>query len=123
MNTPTTAVDTPANQPVVVTAEPGSRLEALLAEYERLKPLADAAAAQLKTLTDAIKLDATTAAPNAPTVDLTSPVLSTPLRVQAKTSWRLDTKRMKQEHPLLYVTYAYQSTAWELRQIADRPAS
>jgi hypothetical protein len=127
MSTPTTTVDKPADTatdtPAMVAAEPGSRLEALLAEYERLKPVVDAAAAHLKTVTDAIKVEATAVTPGATRVDISSPVLSTPLRLQAKTSWRLDTKRMKQENPLLYVTYAYQSTAWELRSVSAAGAA
>jgi hypothetical protein len=127
MSTSPTPVDKPTEAPPdalpVVAAEPGSRLESLLAEYERLKPLVDAAAAQLKTITDGIKTEATTAAPDTPKVDITSPVLAAPLRLQAKTSWRLDTRRMKAENPLLYVTYAYESTAWELRAVSATAAS
>jgi hypothetical protein len=122
MSTLPTTVDKPADAPPVVAAEPGSRLEALLAEYERLKPLTDAAVAQLKTVTDGIKVEVTAAAPDAATVDITSPALGTPLRLQARTSWRLDTKRMKAENPLLYVAYAVQSTAWELRAVSATAA-
>jgi hypothetical protein len=127
VSTPTTTAEKPdaaaADTPPVVAAGPGSRLEALLAEYERLKPLVDAARARLKAITDAVKVEGTAAAPDASRVDITSPVLSTPLRLQARTSWRMDTKRMKAEDPLLYVRYAYQSTAWELRAAPTSAAS
>lgn len=100
----------------VVQAEPESRLEALAAQYDEAKSAAEAAAARLKDITDAIKLELTNAAPGAPKVDLVSSALSAPLRLSAVTSWRLDTKRMKAEAPDTYVRFAVQSTSWRLER-------
>lgn len=110
-------------EPIVVRAEPESRLEALAAAYAQAKPAADAADAHLKSITDAIKLELSNAAPGALKVDLSSPDLPTPLRLQAKTGWRLDTKRLKAEAPETYVQYAVQTTAWELRALPRQASS
>jgi hypothetical protein len=107
-----------ATAPIVVNAPPQSRLEALAAAYTEARPAADAATERLTGITDAIKLELANAAPGALKVDLVSPCLSTPLRLQAKTSWRLDTKTLKAEAPETYVRFARQSTAWELRQVS-----
>lgn len=99
-----------------IQAAAGSRLEALAAAYAQAKPAADAAAARLDDIKNAIKVELTNAAPGETWVDLASAVLDKPLALRAKTSWRLDTKRFKAEEPATYVRYAYQSTAWELRE-------
>lgn len=113
----------PPTAPVVIQAEPQGRLEALAAAYAEAKPAAEAAEAYLKQITDAIKVELANAAPGALKVDLASPVLAAPLRLQARTSWRLDTKRLKAEAPETYVQYAVQSTAWELRAVPGGGAS
>jgi hypothetical protein len=107
----------PAPETIAIRAEPASRLEALAAAYLDAKPVADAATARLKEITDAIKAELAAAAPGAVKVDLISGVLATPLRLQAKTGWRLDTKRLKAEAPETYVRYAVQTTAWELKPL------
>lgn len=109
--------------PVTVKAEPQSRLEALAAAYAEAKPAADAAAARLKEITDAIKVELVNAAPGAVKVDLSSTALAAPLRLQAKTSWRLDAKRLKAEAPATYAAFAVQQTSWELRALTNRQAS
>jgi hypothetical protein len=119
MNPPAQQQQQPAREPITVRAEPASRLEALAAAYADAKPVADAATARLKEITDAIKVELATAAPDAPRVDLLSAVLDAPLRLQAKTGWRLDTKRLKAEAPETYVRYAVQTTTWELRAVPN----
>lgn len=104
----------------VVAAESGGRLEQLAEAYAVAKPAADAAAAHLEMLTDAIKLELTMAAPGAEQVDFTAPALEVPLRLSARTSWRLDTKRLKAEVPEVYVRYAKQSSYWDLRSVSGR---
>jgi hypothetical protein len=95
----------------------GSRLDQLAGLYAAAKQAAEVAVEQLETLTTAIKVELTMAAPDAPRVDLVHAALPAALRLQAKTSWRLDTGRLKAEQPELYVRYAKQSTAWELRAV------
>lgn len=106
-------------QPVVVQPAANSRLDALAAMYRTAKEEADIAAERLKTVTDSIKAELAAAAPGALKVDLVSPSLPEPLRLQAKTGWRLDTKKLKAEEPQTYVRFAVQSTTWELRAIPN----
>jgi hypothetical protein len=103
-----------------VAAGRGSRLEQLAEAYALAKPAADAAKEHLDAITDAIKLELTMAAPGAHRVDFTAAALVAPLRLASKTSWRLDSKRLKTEAPELYVRYAKQSTYWELRAVTER---
>jgi hypothetical protein len=107
-------------QHAVVAAQPGSRLEQLAEAYALAKPAADDAKARLETITNAIKLELTIAAPGSNKVDFNAPSLIAPLRLQAKTSWRLDTNRLKTEAPELYAQYAMQTQYWELRAVALR---
>lgn len=107
----------PVPEHATVDATPGGRLEQLAAEYARIKPAFDAAEDHLKAVIDAIKLELTYAAPGSTKVDLKAPALDRPLRLMAKTSWRLDTKKMKAEDPATYARYAVQNTCWELRAV------
>lgn len=97
-----------------VTPTADSRLAQLLELYGPAKEAADAAAEQLKTITDAIKAELRDAAPDATAIELGGPV---PLRLTAVSSWRLDTKALKAAEPLVYVRYAKQSTAWRLEAV------
>jgi hypothetical protein len=106
-----------------VVAEPGSRLEQLAEAYAIAKPAADAAKGRLEEITAALKLALSEAAPGAHKVDFTATALDAPLRLAAKTSWRLDTTRLKAEVPHIYVQYAKQATYWELRAVAGRGQS
>lgn len=117
-----TAPLTPA-QHAVVAAQPGSRLEQLAEAYAAAKPAADEAKARLETITDAIKLELTMAAPGAHKVDLNASALDVPLRLQLRSSWRLDTTRFKAEAPALYVQYAKKVEYWELRAVTRRASS
>jgi hypothetical protein len=98
--------------------EPGSRLEDLLATYARLKPAADEAASRLKAVTDAIKVELTTAVPGVPKVDVAHESLAQPLRLSWVEKWDLDSKRMKAEDPATYVKWARKGGSWQLRGIS-----
>lgn len=104
--------------PVQATVEPGSRLEGLLAAYAELKPAADEAAARLKTVADALKVELTARHPGAPQVEVAHEALAAPLRLTYVESWRLDTKRLKAENPETYVRYATKGGSWQLRAVA-----
>lgn len=96
---------------------PDSKLAALCEQYYILKPEADRLAAELKVVTDALKVELTTQAPgDAVIVVATGDPVRKPLRLTAQTSWRLDSKRLKAEAPETYVRYATRSTSWVLRQ-------
>lgn len=109
-----------SGQNAAVAAGRGSRLEQLAEAYAVAKPAADAAKEQLDAITDAIKLELTMAAPGALRVDFTAPCLAATLRLASKTSWRLDSTRLKKEAPEVYVRYAKQSAYWELRAVTVR---
>jgi hypothetical protein len=100
-----------------IDAESGSRLEQLSEAYAAAKPAFEEAKERLDTITDAIKLELTMAAPGSHKVDLTCPALASPLRLSARTSWRVDAKALKAHDPETYVRYAKQVTYWELRAV------
>lgn len=102
----------------VVTPEAESRLEQLSARYDDARQRRDAAEAELKEITDGIKAELSTAHPGAPEVLLNSWALAQPLVLQAVASWRLDTKRIKKEHPDVYAAFAKQTTSWRLAPMA-----
>lgn len=104
----------------VVEPTPDTRLAQLADAYTSAKAAADEADAHLKTITDAIKIELITAAPGSNRIDLKSPSLAAPLRMQSRTSWKLDTARLKAEDPETYVRYARQSSYWELRAVSGR---
>jgi hypothetical protein len=95
--------------------QPGSRLEDLLATYSELKPRADELAGRLKSVSDAIKAELQTQAPQAQRVDVDHPALAQPLRLSYVESWRLDAKQLKADDPATYVKYAVKGGTWQLR--------
>lgn len=102
----------------VVTAQSGSRLEQLAAEYERAHTAASSAKKILEDVVNAIKVELTNAQPGQPKVDFHSTALEKPLRMTAVTSWRVNTDKLKAEHPLVYVACARQGTTWKLGQVS-----
>lgn len=106
-----------ATSSAAFTPEKDSRLEQLLAQYDGAKREAEAADARLKDLTDAIKLELQTAAPEAARVDVRSEVLERPLRLMAVESWHVNATKLKNEAPEIYVRYADKRTVWQLRRI------
>lgn len=116
-----TAVPPAPSRHATINAAPGGRLEQLAEEYATAKPAADEAKARLDMITDAIKAELTTAAPGANKVDFNAPGLAAPLRMQARTTWRLDSPRLKADMPELYVRYAKQTSYWDLRAVQQGP--
>lgn len=107
----------PTNQPHIVLASQGTRLEQLHASYADLKAAADEADKRLKGVTAAIKAELAAAEPGQERVELRSPV-GPPLRMSYVESWRMDTKRIKAERPDIYATFAVKSGSWQLRAVA-----
>lgn len=112
--------DTPPVEAAVAAAlvEPPaeSRLAQLHSAYEGAKAQADAAAAALKAITDAIKLELSQAAPEVARVDLRTPG-APPLRLTYSESWRVDARKLKADDPETYVRYAKKSGSWTLRAV------
>lgn len=103
------------DRPVTVTAPEGSRLEQLHAAYEDAKAAKDEAETRLKAVVDAIKVEATQAAPGAERIEIVGdhgPRLS----LTYVESWRVDSRRLKAEDPETYVRYATKSGTWKLEK-------
>jgi hypothetical protein len=106
--------------PVSVTPDPGSRLEALHAEYDAVAPQAAEWEARLKAVKDAIKAESMAGVPEGTTaIKLTHWAgIYTPLRVIWVPRWDFDVKRLKTDDPATYVRYASLGGRWELRKAA-----
>lgn len=111
----------PAPLPVQVVPEPGSRLDQLCAELGSLEPEAERMVERLETLKNAIKGELARLLPEGDTAAkaiLRSPYLPEPRQLAASTRWIFDAKKCKAENPLIYATYAKQSTSWALRKVS-----
>lgn len=105
-----------ARQRVILTAEPGSRLEELLAMYEPLKAAAEEAASRFKAVTDALKAELPALAPEGTAAITLSGVPGLPVLHQTWVeTWRLDSKQLKADDPVTYVRYAVKGGHWEVR--------
>lgn len=89
------------------------KLAQLHALYAERKAAADEATKQLKAVTDAIKIELTTAAPGQTRIELVGKN-GPPLGLSYVETWRLDSTRLKREQPETYVLYAKQSGSWRL---------
>ena len=107
----------PSPPPVPVSAEPGSRLEQLLASYEGAKAAAQEAKDRFEAITEALKAEIAAAAPQGSTEIMAGGAPSLPrLKLSWKRPYRFDVKRFRAERPLLYVRYEVRSDGhWELR--------
>lgn len=99
-----------------VVAHSDTRLSQLHAAYSDAKATADGAAKQLKAITDAIKVELNSAAPEETRIELHSEGAPT-LRLAYAERWTLDSKRMKSEDPETYVRFARKSGAWSLTKV------
>ena len=93
----------------------GSRLDALAAEYAQLQPQVEALNERLKAVSDGIKTEL--AGTGAEATLLSSPHLPFLLKVALTERWVMDSKRLKAEHPALWVTYAKKSHSWRLDRV------
>ena len=114
-------------EPVQVTAPSDSRLAALQAQYAEAKSAADAASERLKDITDALKLELTTAAPEQHKIELTGGP-GPAMRLTYVERWTVDTRRLKSDAMAaaaagddslakLYAGYAKKGGAWTLRTV------
>lgn len=112
----TEQTDQPAVEqpPVAIVPGQGSRLEQLHALYADLKEKADAAAAEFRTVSDAIKAELAQQAPGHERVELRGEA-GPALRLTYTESWRIDSRKLKAEDPVTYASYAKKSSAWVLK--------
>jgi len=89
------------------------RLKRLHASYADAKAAVEQANEQLKVITDGIKVELQTQAPESTRIALVGPA-GPPLRLVQTESWRVDAKKLKREDPETYVRFATKSTAWRL---------
>jgi hypothetical protein len=99
-----------------VFAQPGSRVEELLAAYEPAKAAAEEASGRYKAITDAIKAELASANPGVREMLLSGMPGLPQLRMTWVEPLRFDTKRFKEDHPVEYVRYTRQGGNWDLRQ-------
>jgi hypothetical protein len=100
-----------------VTAQPGSRLEELLAMYESAKAEAAEAKSRFDGITSGLKAEIAAACPDGTTrASLTGAPGLPRLRMTWLTPWRFDSKTFKEEQPYLYVKYSKQGGHWDLRE-------
>lgn len=112
-------IEEDTTQAYTVVAQPDTKLAILQAAYVDAKAKAEAAAADLKAITDGIKYELGQAAPEQTRIELTGPAGPT-LRLAYSERWTLDSKRMKAEDPLTYVRYAKKGGAWSLTKVGGQ---
>lgn len=98
-------------------APENDRLVALYRSYPQAKADADAAAAVLKAVTDGIKVELTTRAPDGTAKFELKGTGGKPLRLSWQVSRRFNTKRFTAEHPDVYEAYREPSGSWKLEPI------
>jgi hypothetical protein len=101
----------------LVTAPADTRLAQLQEQYAQAKADADEANSRLKAITDALKVELTTVAPEQARIQLVGGEGRPALRLAYSESWRVDAKRLKAEQPVLYVQYAKKSGSWSLKAV------
>jgi hypothetical protein len=110
----TSGTTSPDKPRLVITAAPGSMLEDLLSQEHAAEAAARETADRLKGLRDQIKAELTQAHPGVERFD----IAGTPHRPAKQLTWastvRLNTRRLKDEQPLVYVEYAEFGGKWVL---------
>lgn len=114
--TPLAPIQPRAEPVAVVQADADPQLSQLHVLYAEKKAASEAANAELKTITDAIKLALTTAAPGKPKVELRG-THGPALALTHVTTQRLDTNRLKADQPALYASYVKPSSTWKLAPV------
>lgn len=98
-----------------IVPEPGSRLEQLVRTRARLQPKLDELIEQMDAVKAGLKSEMAAARPGQTPVTLVSPLLPKPLTLTAKTSNRVDTKKLKADYPEIHSECLKPTTTWELR--------
>lgn len=98
----------------VTSAEPDDRLAVLYGAYPAAKAEADEAVKRLKAITDGIKLELTTRAPEGTAKLELKGKQGTPLRLAWQVTRRFNTKRFQVEQNAVYESYREESGSWVL---------
>lgn len=98
-------------------ADETDRLVTLYQAYPQAKADADAAAATLKAITDGIKLELTTRAPEGTAKFELKGAGGKALRLTWQVTRRFNTKRFTAEHPDVYEAYRESAGSWKLEPI------
>ena len=101
----------------VTTAAPDDRLAVLYAAYPEAKAEADEAAKRLRAITDGIKLELTTRAPEGTAKLELKGQGGTPLRLAWQVTRRFDTRLFQRDQPDVYDSYRKDSGSWVLAPI------
>lgn len=99
-----------------IVPEDGSRLAQLARSYADLEPRVKELTEKFESVKDGIKAELAMLRPGERSVTLVHPSLDKPLRLAAKTSMRLETKKLKDLYPEIYAYCTKESTSWELRK-------
>lgn len=106
------------HEPFAVEPPAESRLAQLHAQYADAKAAADAASERLKAITDGIKAELSTAAPEgSERIDLRGS-FGPALRLAYSERVTFDSRKLKTDNPELYVRYAKFGGAWSLRVVS-----
>lgn len=100
---------------MAIAPAPGSLLDELLSQQHAAKAAADEAASRVKSLTDRIKAELTTAHPGVPAFAISGSAHRPALQLSWTETVRLDTAAMKEQAPETYVRYAVFGGRWVLR--------
>lgn len=98
--------------PPLVTAAPDTELAQLVAEYDRLDVEVKARSTELESVKARIKVALQEVKPGESEVLLTAPGLAKPLKMWFQEKWTLDTKRLKNEAPEIWVRWAKKGGSW-----------
>jgi hypothetical protein len=96
----------------LVTAEPDTELAQLAVEYDRLDAEVKAKTADLEALKARLKVALQERHPGESEVLLTAPGLVKPLKMWFQEKWTLDSKRLKNEAPEVWVRWAKKGGSW-----------
>ncbi len=98
--------------PPLVTAAPDTELAQLVAEYDRLDVEVKERTAELESVKARLKVALQEAHPGQSEVLLTAPGLVKPLKMWFQEKWSLDSKRLKNEAPEIWVRWAKKGGSW-----------
>src|SRR5688500_9861453 len=98
--------------PPLVTAAPDTELAPLVAEYDRLDVEVKERTAELESVRARLKVALQEQHPGQSEVLLTAPGLVKPLKMWFQEKWSLDSKRLKNEAPEIWVRWAKKGGSW-----------
>jgi hypothetical protein len=116
---PESPEDAPKPEPVIVTAQPGSRLAWLYDRYDEIKPELDKLKTQLDEVNDGIKAETCRLSGNAPRARIRRPGETVGLALTYSTPNSFNSKGFRASSPAnnaTYLQWSTQSSKWDLRR-------